>query len=232
MRVQRILAMAGIASRRKCEDLIRTGRVQVNNKIVKLGDSADPEKDKIIVDGKELVIGKKIYVLLNKPRGFVTTVSESHGMKTVLDIVKVNEKVFPVGRLDKNTEGLLLLTNDGDFAFKLTHPKFEVEKEYVVTLDNFLSDSVVNKIKKGVLIDNRPVQVSKINVKEKEVVLVIHEGRKRIVRRLFEKLGFKVVKLVRTQVGKLSLGNLKQGKWCFLTEKEIESLNQITHVSS
>ncbi|PIN75241.1 pseudouridine synthase [Candidatus Woesearchaeota archaeon CG10_big_fil_rev_8_21_14_0_10_37_12] len=232
MRVQRILAMAGIASRRKCEDLIRTGRVQVNNKIVKLGDSADPEKDKIIVDGKELVIGKKIYVLLNKPRGFVTTVSESHGMKTVLDIVKVNEKVFPVGRLDKNTEGLLLLTNDGDFAFKLTHPKFEVEKEYVVTLDNFLSDSVVNKIKKGVLIDNRPVQVSKINVKEKEVVLVIHEGRKRIVRRLFEKLGFKVVKLVRTRVGKLSLGNLKQGKWCFLTEKEIESLNQITHVSS
>jgi len=226
------LAMAGIASRRKCEDLIRTGRVQVNNKIVKLGDSADPEKDKIIVDGKELVIGKKIYVLLNKPRGFVTTVSESHGMKTVLDIVKVNEKVFPVGRLDKNTEGLLLLTNDGDFAFKLTHPKFEVEKEYVVTLDNFLSDSVVNKIKKGVLIDNRPVQVSKINVKEKEVVLVIHEGRKRIVRRLFEKLGFKVVKLVRTRVGKLSLGNLKQGKWCFLTEKEIESLNQITHVSS
>ena len=225
-RIQKILAQAGIASRRKAENFIANGRVLVNGKVAVLGQKADPEKDKIVVNGRPVVIEKKVYIMLNKPKGFVTTVSEHHGMRTVMDLVKVSERVFPVGRLDKHTEGLLLLTNDGELANKLTHPRYEVQKEYFVLLDKTLSESAMDRLAAGVTIDNRKVRISGLDVAGKEILLRIHEGRKHIVRLLFEKLGFSVQKLVRVKVGALDLGTLKAGKWRLLTEAEIRRLLQ------
>lgn len=224
-RIQKILAQAGIASRRKAEELISKGRVLVNGIVAKLGQKADPDKDKIVVNGRPVVLEKKVYIMLNKPKGFVATVSEAHGMKTVLDIVKVPQRVFPVGRLDKNTEGLLLLTNDGDFANRLTHPRYEVVKEYFAILDKPLSEQAMEKLAAGVTIDDRKVKLSRLDVAGREVVLRIHEGRKHIVRLLFEKLGFFVVRLVRTRIGKLELGDLKSGKWRMLTLSEVKALS-------
>ncbi len=223
-RVQKILAKAGVASRRKCEWLISKGRVVVNGQVVKLGDKADGSKDKILVGGKPIVLEQKVYIVLNKPKGFVTTVSEKHNMRTVMDIVRVPQKVFPVGRLDKLTEGLLLLTNDGDLANRLTHPSFEVQKEYFVVVDRPFSERAMEYLQQGVLIDDRKVKLSGCEVAGKEVLIKIHEGRKHIVRRLFEKLGLNVVRLVRTRVGGLELGSLKSGKWRILTPVEVKQL--------
>jgi len=223
-RVQKILAQAGVASRRKCEDLIANGRVLVNKKVIKLGDKADPDKDKIIVNGRAIVLEKKVYIMLNKPKDYVTTVSEEYCMKTVMDLVKVPERVFPVGRLDKNTEGLLLFTNDGDLANKLTHPRYEVEKEYFVLLDRVLSERKMEELKGGIVIDDKKVNLSGIDVSGNKVILKIREGRKHVVRRLFEQLGFFVKRLVRTRVACLELGDLRPGKWRFLTEIELRRL--------
>ncbi|MCX6708071.1 MAG: pseudouridine synthase [Candidatus Woesearchaeota archaeon] len=223
-RVQKILAQAGVASRRKCEDLIANGRVLVNKKVIKLGDKADPDKDKIIVNGRAIVLEKKVYIMLNKPKDYVTTVSEEYCMKTVMDLVKVPERVFPVGRLDKNTEGLLLFTNDGDLANKLTHPRYEVEKEYFVLLDRVLSERKMEELKGGIVIDDKKVNLSGIDVSGNKVILKIREGRKHVVRRLFEQLGFFVKRLVRTRVASLELGDLRPGKWRFLTEIELRRL--------
>lgn len=224
-RIQKILAQAGIASRRKAENFIANGRVLVNGKVAVLGQKADAEKDKIVVNGRPIVVEKKVYILLNKPGGFVTTVREYHGMKTVVDLVRVPQRIFPVGRLDKHTEGLLLLTNDGDFANRLTHPRYEVQKEYLVVLDKPLSEQAMEHLQRGVVIDDRKVRLSRLDVAGKEVLLRIHEGRKHIVRRLFERLGFSVVKLVRTMVGSLELGSLKTGRWRVLTAEEIKRLS-------
>jgi pseudouridine synthase len=225
-RIQKIIAQAGIASRRKAEELIAKGRVLVNGKISVLGQKADAEKDKIVVNGKLISVEKKVYIMLNKPKWYVVTVSETHGMKTVFDLVKVPERVFPVGRLDKHTEGLLLLTNDGDFANRLTHPRYEVQKEYFVLLDKPLSESAMEKLAAGVIIDDRKVKLSRLDIAGREVLLRIHEGRKHIVRRLFEKLGFSAQRLVRTRIGSLELGKLKVGKWRLLTAVEIRRLLQ------
>ena len=224
LRVQKILAMAGVASRRKCEQLIAQGKVLVNGKVVSLGGKADAEKDKIVVNGRLVVLEKKVYIMLHKPKGYVTTVSETHDMKTVMDLVKVPERIFPVGRLDKNTEGLLLLTNDGDFANRLTHPRFEVVKEYFALLDKPLSEKAMEELKSGVVVDDRKIKISRVDVAGREVLLQLHEGRKHIVRRLFEKLGFFVVRLVRTKIGRLQLGSLKQGKWRSLYPSDLKLL--------
>jgi len=226
MRVQRILAMAGVAYRRKCEELIRAGRVKVNDRVVEIGATANPVKDKICVDEKPIILERKVYVLLNKPKGFVTTVSEQYGMKTVRDIVKIKERIFPVGRLDKETRGLLLLTNDGDFANKLTHPSFEIKKEYVATLDKSFTEDSFEKLKKGVKVEGRKVDVRDIAVNGKKVTLKIHEGRKHIVRKLFFHLGYRVVDLQRTRVGNLSFSGLKEGEWRYLTTQELASLKK------
>ncbi len=223
-RIQKILAQAGIASRRKCEQLIVQGRVRVNGRVAKLGESADAEKDKITVDGRLVVLEKKVYIMLHKPRGFVTTVTEKFGMRTVMDLVRVPQRVFPVGRLDRDTEGLLLFTNDGDFANRLTHPSFEVIKEYFVVLDKPLPEEVLERLRHGVVVDNRKVKFSGLDVSGKEVVLRIHEGRKHIVRRIFERLDLRVVRLVRTRFGSLSLGSLPAGKWRFLSSIELSKL--------
>lgn len=226
MRVQRILAMAGVASRRKCEDLIKAGRVKVNDKVIEIGATANPVKDKICVDEKPIILERKVYILLNKPRGFVTTVSEQHGMKTVRDIVKIKERVFPVGRLDKETRGLLLLTNDGDFANKLTHPSFEIKKEYVATLDKSFTKDSFEKLRKGVKVEGRKVDVRDIAVNGKKVTLKIHEGRKHIVRKLFFHLDYRVVDLQRTKVGNLGISDLKEGEWRNLTPNELNILKK------
>lgn len=224
-RIQKILAQAGIASRRKAENFIVNGRVRVNGKVAVIGQKADPEKDKIVVNGRPVSVEKKVYIMLNKPKWFVTTVSEHHGMKTVMDLVRVPERVFPVGRLDKHTEGLLLLTNDGDFANRLTHPKFEVLKEYFAVLDRPLSEEAMERLERGVVIDDRKVRLLGLEVAGKEVVVRIHEGRKHIVRLLFEKLGRTVEKLVRTRIGSIELANLKPGKWRVLTPAELRRLS-------
>lgn len=225
-RVQKILAQAGIASRRKCEELISGGRVSVNGKTIKLGDKADPDKDKIVVSGRPVKLEKKVYIMLNKPKGFVTTVSEEFGMKTVMDLVKVPERVFPVGRLDKYTEGLLLFTNDGDLANKLTHPRYEVLKEYYVWLDKPLSEKAMDLLQAGIVIDERKVKLFHVEIAGNKVMVRIHEGRKHIVKRLFEQLGFFVKRLVRTKVGSLELGDLKPGKWRYLTDVELRVLRR------
>jgi len=226
-RIQKIIAQAGIASRRKAEQLIAKGSVLVNGKIASLGQKADAEKDKILVNGKPVVIEKKVYIMLNKPKGVVTTVREQHGMKTVMDLVKVPERVFPVGRLDKYTEGLLLFTNDGEFANKLTHPRYEVEKEYFVVVDKPISEKHMEQLQ-NVVIDGRRVQIRGIDVWAAKAMIRLHEGRKHIVRRLFEKVGLNVVKLARTRVGRLEIGSLQPGKWRHLTEAE---LRRLTHAS-
>ncbi len=225
-RIQKILAKAGVSSRRKAENFIANGRVLVNGKVAILGQKADPEKDRIVVNGKPVILEKKVYIMLNKPKGFVTTVSEHHGMKTVLYLVRVPERVFPVGRLDKHTEGLLFLTNDGDLANKLTHPRYAVQKEYYVVLDRPLSEQAMERLEKGVFVDERKVKLSGLDVAGKKVMVRIHEGRKHIVRRLFETLGFSVVELVRTRIGNVELGNLQSGKWRALTPAELRRLQQ------
>jgi len=219
-RVQKLLAQAGIASRRKCEELISRGMVQVNGRVITLGDKASP-KDKITVNGKPVKIENKLYIMFHKPKGYVTTVSESHGMKTVMQLVKVSERVFPVGRLDKNSEGLLLMTNDGALANKLTHPRYNVEKEYVVELDNPFKHET--QLRKGVMIDDRKVKC-RFTSRGNRVTVRIHEGRKHIVRRIFADLGYEVTRLVRTRMACLKLGRLQTGKWRELTKTELREL--------
>lgn len=226
LRVQKILADAGIASRRKCEQLIRESRVKVNGKVIKLGDKADSDKDKIYVDNKLIVQREnKIYILLNKPWGYVTTVSEPFGMRKVADLVALKERIYPVGRLDKYSEGLLLLTNDGELANKLTHPSFGVSKIYVVKLAQEIRDEDLAQLLGGIKIEGREVALEKLTMlSPTKLEVKIHEGRKHIVRRLFEELGYRVTKLTRVAFGPLKLGNLKKGKWRYLSGEEIKRL--------
>ncbi len=226
-RVQKILAQAGIASRRKCEELISKGKVLVNGKVAKLGENADAEKDKIVVNGKQIEVQKKVYIMLNKPKGYITTVSEKHDMKTVMELIKVPQRIFPVGRLDKDTEGLLLFTNDGELANKLTHPRYEVEKEYFVVVDKQISEKNMEQLQKGVVIDGRRVQIRGIHIWAAKAMITIHEGRKHIVRLLFEKVGLMVVRLSRTKVGKLEIGSLPPGKWRHLSDAELRRLRHV-----
>lgn len=214
-RIQKIMAHAGIASRRKCEEIIAQGRVSVNGKTAKLGDKADISKEEITVDDKRIEAEKKKYIIFNKPAGFVTTVSEKHGMRTVMHIVRTKERVFPVGRLDRYTEGLLLLTNDGDFANKLTHPRFEIKKTYVALLDKDFDSK-----ERQAVIDGRKAAFE-IKAEGKKAEITIHEGRKHIVRRIFEKLGYKVTRLKRTAIGGLKLGKLAKGTWRELRKDEL-----------
>lgn len=211
-RVQKIIAQCGIASRRKAEDLIRQNKVTVNGRIIKIGTSADVQKDVICVEGVRIQPEKKVYIMLNKPRGFVVTVTEKHEMKTIMDIVKVPEKVFPVGRLDKESEGLLLMTNDGDFANKVMHPSFNVVKEYEVEGDRNFSERAVEMLLRGVTVEGRKSKMLSVKASENKAVVTIHEGRKHIVRKMCALVGVKVVRLRRTRIGKLVL-DVPEGKY-------------------
>ncbi len=236
VRLQKFMAEAGIASRRKCEELILAGDVTVNGKTVfELGTKVNPEKDEVLFKGKKInIINKKVYILLNKPIGYVTTVSDQFSRDTVLDLVKVKERIVPVGRLDMYTSGALILSNDGEFINKVTHPRHEVEKTYTVTLIGIVNNDDVNKLKNGVIIDDnyktKPAKVrilktdSELNRSRLEIK--IHEGKNRQIRKMCEAIDKKVIALHRTQIGNISVKDLKIGTWRYLTPKEVQSINK------
>ena len=235
-RLHKIMAAAGIASRRAAEEMIRQGRVSVNNAIIgEMGVKADPAEDEIRVDGKLISIEiQKIYLMLNKPPGYVTTLRDPEGRRIITDLLRdISERVYPVGRLDYDSEGLILLTNDGEFAQKMQHPRFNVPKTYLVKIKGNLSKKEILAIQKGIdLEDGRfsplEVEVERINRKSCWVRMVIHEGRNRVIRRLFEAMGHPVARLVRVAIGELSLGSLKVGEFRHLKRKEIHKLMEKT----
>lgn len=237
-RLQKILSSAGITSRRSAEVMITDGRVAVNGQVVtELGSKADPETDKITLDGKPVSVAKKrIYLLLNKPSGYVTTMSDPGGRPVVTELLKdIPERLYPVGRLDFNTEGLLLLTNDGEWANRLAHPSHEVEKEYLVKIRGALSNDKISLLSNGIKLDDgmtAPAKVSIIRVLEKNVwfTLTIHEGRYRQVRRMCEALELPLVKLKRVRYGNIILGDLKSGEYRILDPAEAKILAGIEEI--
>ncbi len=231
-RIQKILAASGVASRRKAEELLAAGRVTVNGRVAHLGDSAVPGKDRLAVDGQPVAAGgKKIYLALHKPRGFVTTLHDERGRRCVAQLVEdVGERVYPVGRLDKDSEGLLLLTNDGEFANRVSHPKRHVAKTYRVTVRPAVTEDQLNQLATGILIEGRRTAPAKVRVLQQElgrVVLeiVLYEGRNREIRKMCQALGLEVARLKRVAVGPVRLGMLPQGKYRELTKEELRALS-------
>lgn len=232
-RLQKYLAECGIASRRKCEEYILQGKVQVNGKtITELGVKVNPEKDRITFEGKNVKQeDKKVYILLNKPIGYVTTSDEQFGRDKVLDLVKVRERVVPVGRLDMYTSGALILTNDGDFVYKVTHPKHEITKTYTVTVKGIIKNEEVEQLRKGVKIDDyitRPAKVKILKTDEEKDIsrleITIHEGKNRQVRRMCESVGRKVIALHRSKIGNIGVKDIELGKWRYLKDFEVKTL--------
>ena len=232
-RLQKYLANNGIAARRKCEEYILNGRVKVNGKIVtELGTKIDSERDHIEFDGNTVEkVEKHVYILLNKPIGYVTTVKDQFDRPTVLDLVKVKEKILPVGRLDMYTSGALILTNDGEFINKITHPKNEVEKTYTVTVKGIVSQEDVQKLENGVEIEDYISGKAKVKIlktdEEKNfsrIQITIHEGKNREVRKMCEAIDKKVLALNRRKIANLDVKKLKIGEWRYLTDKEVASL--------
>ena len=231
VRLQKYLASCGIASRRKSEELIAGGRVRVNGKVAQIGDKINPRKDDVVVSGKKIVKSKNhVYILLHKPRGFITTMSDEMGRKCVAQLVSdVKERVFPVGRLDRDSEGMLIMTNDGEFANAMTHPTRHVPKRYRVTVRPDITDEQITSLTTGMMIDGRmtaPADVKVVTKEEGRVVLeiVLYEGRNRQIRKMCEQLGLEVARLKRTAIGSIKLGMLPQGKYRFLTDDEVHKL--------
>jgi 23S rRNA pseudouridine2605 synthase len=233
-RLQKVLARAGLGSRRACEVLISDGRVLVNTEVAQLGQRIDPEHDKVEVDGIIIAIRPDlVYFLLNKPRGVISTADDPQGRVTVVDLVPSEPRVFPVGRLDADTEGLLLLTNDGETTFKVTHPSFGLQKEYLVHTDGDPTPIALRQLRRGVELEDgitAPAKVSRLD--ECVVKITIHEGRNRQVRRMFESVGFPVIRLVRTRVGPLRDTKLGPGEFRELSPAELRSLERALAVST
>ncbi|MDI3478495.1 MAG: rRNA synthase [Thermoanaerobacterium sp.] len=233
-RLQKYLAECGIASRRKCEQLILDGKIKVNGTVIKnLGIKIDPDKDIVEYNGRVVAkVQHNIYIMLNKPTGFITTVKDQFGRPSVLDIIKIKDRIYPVGRLDYNTSGLLLLTNDGDIANKLMHPKHEIDKVYIAKIRGIPDDKDLDTFRNGLLLDNRLTAKAKIEILKKInndalVKIVIHEGRNRQIRRMCELIGHPVMTLKRIKIGDLELGNLKVGQWRYLTGEEVQYLKNL-----
>ena len=234
IRLQKFMADCGIASRRKCEEYIVSGQVKVNGIVAELGTKINPKQDVVEYKGKKVKYLNidKIYILLNKPIGYVTTVNDQFSRQTVLDLVKeINTRVVPVGRLDMYTSGALILTNDGEFVYKVTHPKYEIEKTYVATITGIIQKKEVEELRKGVDIGGyitKPAKVKIIKIDEEKnisrIEIVIHEGKNREVRKMCEKIGHKVRALHRSKIGKIDVKDLKIGSWRYLSKNEIESL--------
>ena len=228
-RLQKVIASAGICSRRKAEELIVNGKVKVNGKVVtELGTKVDT-KDEIEVNDKLIVKEEKEYYLLNKPRGVITSTSDDKGRTTVVDLIDTTSRIYPVGRLDYDTTGALLLTNDGEFANILTHPKNNIDKVYLAKLNGIIKGEQINKLKDGVMLDNVLVKPSRVKLKKVDqekntsmVEITIHEGKNHEVKRLFESVGFLVDKLTRERIGIFNLEGLKSGEYRKLTLKEIQ----------
>jgi 23S rRNA pseudouridine2605 synthase len=227
-RLQKVLAAAGLGSRRTCEDLIAGGRVTVNGQTARLGRRIDPEHDEVVVDGTPVGLRSgMVHYLLNKPRGVVTTADDPQGRPTVLGLVPDEPRVFPVGRLDMDTEGLLLITNDGDLAHRLTHPSFGVDKEYIAHVEGEPSRRSVRQLREGVELDDGVTAPAQASLVSPSIVrLVIHEGRNRQVRRMCEAIGHPVQRLVRTRIGPLADRKLKPGAWRPLTNDELRALER------
>jgi 23S rRNA pseudouridine2605 synthase len=231
-RLHKIIATAGITSRRNAEKLITEGRVSVNNVVVnKLGEKADAVKDVIRIDGKIISLEKtKYYIILNKPAGFVTTLHDPEGRPTVVDLISdVPERVYPVGRLDYDSRGLLIMTNDGDFAQKVQHPRFQKPKIYKVKIQGHLSKEELKQLGRGIKLPDgvfKPenLRIEKYNDKSCWLRLTLREGKNRIIRRGFEAAGHRVAHLLREAIGELTLSGLKEGEWRYLTGKEINQL--------
>lgn len=231
IRLQKYMAQCGVASRRHAEELIQAGRVKVNKDIVTEMGIRVSEQDRVEVDGKLIKKEKKlIYIMLNKPSGYVSTVSDPEGRKTVLDLIDgVNERIYPVGRLDYDTTGLIILTNDGDFAFQNTHPGQETRKTYIAEVLGMPSNKTLQALRKGIMLDDKPTApalVEVVDIKAKSTVLkiIIHEGRNRQVKRMCEAVEHPVLRLKRTAVGSLTLGDLKPGEWRYLSIKEAKQI--------
>jgi 23S rRNA pseudouridine2605 synthase len=230
-RLQKILASRGLCSRRAAEQWITTGRVSVNGQIAQLGQSADPDVDEILLDGEPIPSGGKyVYIMLHKPRGFVTTLSDEQGRANVTQLVDCGCRVYPIGRLDMDSEGLLLLTNDGEFANHLMHPKAEVEKTYEVWVEHFEAGKEA-LLSRAIELDGytiRPPKVQMIAARgnSARIHITIHEGRNRQVRRMCQAAGLHVTRLRRIAEGAVSLGDLPKGKWRYLTEQEITHLKK------
>ena len=233
IRLQKYLASCGVASRRKCEELIIEGKITVNDEKVELGFKINPEKDIVKYNGKQVKNEKKkyTYILLNKPIGVVTTADDQFGRQTVLDLVKVKARVVPVGRLDMYTSGALILTDDGDFIYKVTHPKHEIDKTYTVTIIGKVTEDEVQRLRDGVKIDDyvtKPAKVKILKIDEEKnnsrLEITIHEGKNRPVRKMCEAVGRKVIALHRSKIGNLGVKDLKIGTWRYLTPKAVEHI--------
>lgn len=231
-RLQKLMADRGVASRRACEQMILQGRVTVNGETARLGQSADGDLDEILLDGRPLpAAGEKLYIMLNKPRGYVTTLHDEHGRKTVAALVAdCGDRVYPVGRLDYDSEGLLLMTNDGALTNTLTHPSFEREKVYQVTVRGNL-EAALERLGEPMTIDGYRIRPAVVTLLSSEgnrgkVRITIHEGKNRQIRKMCEQCGLEVLRLVRVEQDGLRLGNLRPGKWRFLTPEEIASLRR------
>ncbi|MBR3908641.1 MAG: rRNA pseudouridine synthase [Clostridia bacterium] len=235
IRLQKHLADCGVASRRKSEELIEMGKVKVNGHVATIGTKVDPKRDKITVRGKTIVSNNtKMYIMLHKPRGFVTTMSDEKGRKCVTDLVKdAPVRLFPVGRLDMNSEGLLIMTNDGEFANKLTHPSYHVNKTYRVTVKGEVVDEKIIELKEGIMLDGEKTLPCDCFVAERKpdrtvLIFIIQEGRNRQIRRMCEAVKLEVMRLKRTEIAGVKLGMLPRGSWRPLNEKEMRRLTSIT----
>lgn len=231
VRLQKYISECGIASRRKAEELISLGKVKVNGRVASIGDKIDPKRDDVVVMGKKIKKTKKnSYIMLHKPRGFITTLNDEMGRKCVAQLIEdVGTRVYPVGRLDRDSEGLLLLTDDGEFANAMTHPAKHVPKTYRVTIRPSINEEQITALTTGVEIDGRMTLPSEVRVIEKTegrvvIEIIIYEGRNRQIRKMCEVLGLEVARLKRTQIGSVKLGMLKAGDWRNLTEDEVHKL--------
>lgn len=233
-RLQKYLADCGVASRRKAEELILSGKVKVNGEVVReLGVKVNPDRDKVMYENKIIKIQKKkVYLLLNKPAGYISAAKDQFENPSILHLVKdIKVRLYPVGRLDKDTTGAIILTNDGDFSYKLTHPKHEVSKTYIAEVEGVPTVEEMRTFSKGVHIDGKKTYPAKIRIvketkKNSIVEIIIHEGRNRQVKKMCEEIGHKVISLHRQAIGKLTIDGVKEGSFRYLTDKEIEMLKR------
>jgi 23S rRNA pseudouridine2605 synthase len=233
IRLNKYIAQAGICSRRDADKLITKGYVQVNGETVtKRGTKVHPN-DEVRFKGEVITPEQKVYILLNKPKGYITTVTDPHHREKVTDLVKghIDQRIYPVGRLDKDTTGLLLLTNDGNLTQRLSHPKHEVTQEYEVTLAQPLTDRALQKLKQGITLSDGPVQPDNVRTSDKKVFVQLHSGRNRIIRRIFDALNYPVKHLDRIRYAGLTTEGLSQGEWRHLTQREIQQLKAYGHVN-
>ncbi len=238
MRLNKFLASCGIASRRKCDELIFGGKVKVNGEIIKTpAFKIDPEKDEVSVNENVVKLPKKIYIALNKPEGVLCSLKDDFGRTLITDLIpEIKERIFPVGRLDFNSEGLILLTNDGELSNRLIHPKYKVEKTYHVLIKGNIDRDSLERLSNGIELDGKKTQPSKIRIldmgkKTTFIEIKLKEGKKRQIRRMLKEVGYEVKKLRRVKFGPIKLGRLKKGEWRYLTKKEVENLYKITMIT-